>query len=183
MLITFRLLLIAVMDCWVHRAVERQLCYRPSSAAEDWTLARFGCSVDGLDRKDLACQVRESVTCLRKSRSTENSPSEKLWSTLAGFMACKPRMSTRKPIFYLNFCSCRTHRGESLANGNVNQLKWYFIRFVKNLSGGQQRRVSLAAALIHEPELLILDEPTVGVDPVLRQVLSIYFHPHTQNGL
>lgn len=42
-------------------------------------------------------------------------------------------------------------------------------RFVKNLSGGQQRRVSLAAALLQEPELLILDEPTVGVDPVLRQ--------------
>lgn len=42
-------------------------------------------------------------------------------------------------------------------------------RFVKNLSGGQQRRISLAAALLHEPELLILDEPTVGVDPVLRK--------------
>lgn len=40
---------------------------------------------------------------------------------------------------------------------------------VKSLSGGQQRRVSLAAALLHQPELLILDEPTVGVDPVLRQ--------------
>ncbi|XP_045540017.1 ABC transporter G family member 20 [Papilio machaon] len=47
-------------------------------------------------------------------------------------------------------------------------------RQVKNLSGGQQRRVSLAAALLHEPELLILDEPTVGVDPVLRQ--SIWDH-------
>lgn len=47
-------------------------------------------------------------------------------------------------------------------------------RYVKNLSGGQQRRVSFAAALLHDPELLILDEPTVGVDPVLRQ--SIWDH-------
>ncbi|XP_045524939.1 ABC transporter G family member 23 isoform X3 [Pieris brassicae] len=47
-------------------------------------------------------------------------------------------------------------------------------RMVKNLSGGQQRRVSFAVALMHDPELLILDEPTVGVDPLLRQ--SIWTH-------
>lgn len=47
-------------------------------------------------------------------------------------------------------------------------------RMIANLSGGQQRRVSLAAALIHSPPLLILDEPTVGVDPVLRQVIWDY---------
>ncbi|XP_021945809.2 ABC transporter G family member 23 isoform X1 [Folsomia candida] len=40
---------------------------------------------------------------------------------------------------------------------------------VNKLSGGQKRRVSLAAAMIHNPALLVLDEPCVGLDPLLRQ--------------
>jgi ABC-2 type transport system ATP-binding protein len=49
-------------------------------------------------------------------------------------------------------------------------------KLVHNYSGGMKRRLSLAAALLHSPDILILDEPTVGIDPVLRQSIWLELH-------
>lgn len=56
----------------------------------------------------------------------------------------------------------------------VNLEKWRG-ELVANLSGGMKHRVSLACAMLHHPPLLVLDEPTVGVDPELRATFWDYF--------
>ena len=55
-------------------------------------------------------------------------------------------------------------------------------RRVDGLSGGQRARVSLAAALLGEPDVLVLDEPTVGLDPLLREELWGAFHVLASEG-
>ncbi len=55
-------------------------------------------------------------------------------------------------------------------------------RIVSRLSGGQRARVSLATALLGSPDVLVLDEPTVGLDPVLRRDLWNLFHGLADRG-
>ena len=55
-------------------------------------------------------------------------------------------------------------------------------RVVARLSGGQRARASLATALLGEPDVLVLDEPTVGLDPVLRRDLWATFHELAAGG-
>ncbi|HEY6030085.1 MAG TPA: ABC transporter ATP-binding protein [Gaiellaceae bacterium] len=73
----------------------------------------------------------------------------------------------------------RSRIGEVLATVGLEE---YADRQVRRLSGGQLSRVSLATALLGAPEVLVLDEPTVGLDPVLRRDLWDAFQALAEGG-
>lgn len=62
------------------------------------------------------------------------------------------------------------------------ELKDHKHKLARNLSGGMQRRLALAATLIHQPQILFLDEPTAGIDPVLRRKIWDYFETLQSQG-
>ncbi len=71
---------------------------------------------------------------------------------------------------------------EKLLLAFINLEKWRD-ELVRNLSGGMRHRVSLAAALMHEPKVMFLDEPTVGVDPELRCAFWDFFNELKAQGV
>jgi len=62
-------------------------------------------------------------------------------------------------------------------------LKNHRSKLVSAYSGGMKRRLSLAMSMLHEPEILILDEPTVGIDPVLRKSIWEALTSMTERGM
>lgn len=64
-----------------------------------------------------------------------------------------------------------------------SRLEPFAGRLARNLSGGMRQKLALCAALIHRPEVLFLDEPTIGVDPVSRRDFWLLVYQLLQQGL
>jgi ABC-2 type transport system ATP-binding protein len=81
-------------------------------------------------------------------------------------LTAKENMEFFGSLFGLRGHKLKKRMSEVLELVNLTE---HIKRSVGSYSGGMKRRLSLAIALMHEPEVLILDEPTVGIDPVLRK--------------
>jgi ABC-2 type transport system ATP-binding protein len=96
-------------------------------------------------------------------------PNLSLWANLnfiASMYGIPMRRRKRHLLSLLELVDLAEHRRKRLAD----------------CSGGMQRRLTLAATLVHEPELLFLDEPTAGVDPILRERFWTHFRELREMG-
>ncbi len=90
------------------------------------------------------------------------------------FAALDPNLTARENLVLVGRLRGKSRtESKRLADGLLERFDAidFGPRLVKQLSGGQRRRIDLAAGLIEQPKLLVLDEPTTGLDPRSRQVV------------
>jgi ABC-2 type transport system ATP-binding protein len=83
-------------------------------------------------------------------------------------------------LYGLRGAELRSRVDEALAAAQLTDRRR---DLVKNFSGGMQRRLNLVASLLHRPQLLLCDEPTVGVDPQSRNAIFEYLEKRNREGL
>ena len=126
-------------------------------------------SVLGSDMPSQAAHVRPQVGYMTQKEALYNDLS--VWENVEFFAR----------IFGMNKSGERNKRIEQVLG--LVELLPRKDSLVAELSGGMKQRLSLACSLVHDPSLLLLDEPTVGVDPQLRQTFWGYFRSLNERGV
>ena len=99
--------------------------------------------------------------------------------TLFPDLSCKENVDFAASLFGMLFRSRRRRTREALELVDLWDVRG---RRASRLSGGMQRRLELACALVHDPSLLFLDEPTAGLDPLLRERVWQELHRLRRDG-
>ena len=99
--------------------------------------------------------------------------------TLFPDLSCKENVDFNASLFGMLFRSRRRRTREVLELVDLWDVRG---RRASRLSGGMQRRLELACALVHDPALLFLDEPTAGLDPLLRETVWHELHRLRRDG-
>ncbi len=89
-------------------------------------------------------------------------------SVLDGPLSVKDNLQSRAALYGM---VGRTFENRLLELADMLDFKDLLKRPVDKLSGGQRRRIDIARALLHKPDILVLDEPTTGLDPQTRKLL------------
>ena len=131
-------------------------------------------------------QQKDSGTVLVKGKNAEHSPDETKRaigvvfqdSVLDKPLTVKENLKSRAALYGIT--------GKAFADrlrelSEILDFKEFMNRPVGKLSGGQRRRIDIARALLHRPEILILDEPTTGLDPQTRKLIwNVIEHLRTE---
>jgi ABC-2 type transport system ATP-binding protein len=169
---------IAVHDLHVTRGdapVLRGISVEVPAGAVTGLLGPSGCGKSTLMRAIVGVQIVASGT-IEVLGEPAGSPSLR---TRLGYVTQAPSvygdLSVRENLVYFRRVLGAASERVDAVIASVG-LERFADRVVDRLSGGQRARVSLATALLNEPDVLVLDEPTVGLDPVLRRSLWTIFH-------
>ncbi len=84
-------------------------------------------------------------------------------------------------LFFSKMYGIKEYKNRIAELFEITELKIHERKLVSEFSGGMKRRLSLAIAFLHSPKFLILDEPTVGIDPVLREKIWQMIHAKKQD--
>jgi daunorubicin resistance ABC transporter ATP-binding subunit len=109
-----------------------------------------------------------------------------LISLTGQFAALDKNLTARENLVLMAKLRGRGGRAaREMADGLIERFdaEYFRDRLVKTLSGGERRRVDLAASLIDRPHVLVLDEPTTGLDPRSRQVVWSTIHELVLDGV